>query len=34
MDSGYLIRVRLGAGEEVRVGQRVGLRVDGEVVAF
>jgi len=34
MGSGILIRVRLGAGEEVRVGQRVGLRVDGEVVAF
>jgi iron(III) transport system ATP-binding protein len=34
MDSGFLIRVRLSASDDVGVGQRVGLRVDGEVVAF
>jgi len=31
---GRLVRVRLGAGEEVRVGQRVSLRVSGPVMAY
>jgi len=34
MESGTLLRVRLGAGEELVPGRRVGLRVDGDVVAF
>jgi len=34
MDSGFLLRVRLERSEAVAVGQRVGLRVDGEVVTF
>ena len=34
MDSGLLLRVRLGRGDQAGVGQRVGLRVDGEVVMF
>ncbi len=34
MDSGFLLRVRLGGGEELVPGRRVGLRVDGDVVTF
>lgn len=34
MESGAVLRVRLGAGEVLVPGRRVGLRVDGDVVAF
>lgn len=34
MESGALLRVRIGPGELLAPGRRVGLRVDGDVVTF